>query len=39
MIAAVSWVPKGVSKSVPDVADPPSKDEIEEIVKINLEKR
>lgn len=38
MIAAVSWVPKGVSKSVPDVADPPSKDEIEEIVKINLEK-
>ncbi|KAG5514458.1 hypothetical protein RHGRI_035759 [Rhododendron griersonianum] len=38
MIAAVSWVPKGVSKSVPDVADPPSKDEVEEILKSNLEK-
>ncbi|XP_059650930.1 uncharacterized WD repeat-containing protein C17D11.16-like isoform X1 [Cornus florida] len=33
MIAAVSWVPKGVSKSVPAVAEPPSKEEIEEILK------
>lgn len=33
MIAAVSWVPKGVAKSVPGVADPPSKEEIEELLK------
>ncbi|KDP33212.1 hypothetical protein JCGZ_12734 [Jatropha curcas] len=33
MIAAVSWVPKGVAKSVPAVADPPSKEEIEEMIK------
>lgn len=33
MIAAVSWVPKGASKSVPTVADPPSKEEIEELLK------
>ncbi|KAK6120080.1 hypothetical protein DH2020_046210 [Rehmannia glutinosa] len=33
MIAAISWVPKGVSKSVPTAADPPSKEEIEEILK------
>ncbi|XP_065851279.1 uncharacterized protein [Euphorbia lathyris] len=33
MIAAVSWVPKGISKSVPAVADPPSKEEIEEMIK------
>ncbi|CAK7338048.1 unnamed protein product [Dovyalis caffra] len=33
MIAAVSWVPKGVAKSVPIVADPPSKEEIEELIK------
>ncbi|XAR71034.1 hypothetical protein NMG60_11028114 [Bertholletia excelsa] len=33
MIAAISWIPKGVSKSVPAVADPPSKEEIEEILK------
>ncbi|KAA8550863.1 hypothetical protein F0562_002547 [Nyssa sinensis] len=33
MIAAISWVPKGVSKSVPAVAEPPSKEEIEEILK------
>ncbi|KAM7475266.1 hypothetical protein LguiB_022509 [Lonicera macranthoides] len=33
MIAAVSWIPKGVAKSVPEVAEPPSKEEIEEIVK------
>ncbi|KAF2312341.1 hypothetical protein GH714_034301 [Hevea brasiliensis] len=40
MIAAVSWVPKGVSKSVPAVADPPSKEEIEQIIKAGaLERR
>ncbi|XP_051142730.1 uncharacterized protein LOC127259430 [Andrographis paniculata] len=33
MIAAVSWVPKGASKSVPEAADPPSKEEIEKILK------
>eukprot|EP00262_Sarcandra_glabra_P006546 TRINITY_DN18883_c0_g1_i1.p1 TRINITY_DN18883_c0_g1~~TRINITY_DN18883_c0_g1_i1.p1 ORF type:complete len:523 (+),score=124.44 TRINITY_DN18883_c0_g1_i1:86-1570(+) len=33
MIAAVCWVPKGVSKVVPVVAEPPSKEEIEEIIK------
>uniref|UniRef100_A0A2C9UUK8 Uncharacterized protein n=1 Tax=Manihot esculenta TaxID=3983 RepID=A0A2C9UUK8_MANES len=33
MIAAVSWVPKGVAKTVPAVADPPSKEEIEEMIK------
>lgn len=33
MIAAISWVPKGVSKSVPAAAEPPSKEEIEEILK------
>ncbi|XP_058087364.1 uncharacterized WD repeat-containing protein C17D11.16-like [Magnolia sinica] len=33
MIAAVCWVPKGASKVVPVVAEPPSKEEIEEILK------
>ncbi|KAL0437475.1 UNVERIFIED_CONTAM: putative WD repeat-containing protein C17D11.16 [Sesamum radiatum] len=33
MIAAVSWVPKGASKSVPIAAEPPSKEEIDEILK------
>ncbi|GKV35566.1 hypothetical protein SLEP1_g43817 [Rubroshorea leprosula] len=33
MISAISWVPKGVSKPVPDVAEPPSKEEIEELIK------
>ncbi|XP_077244278.1 putative WD repeat-containing protein C17D11.16 isoform X2 [Tasmannia lanceolata] len=33
MIAAVCWVPKGVSKSVPIVSEQPSKEEIEEILK------
>ncbi|PIN18246.1 hypothetical protein CDL12_09074 [Handroanthus impetiginosus] len=33
MIAAISWVPKGVSKSVPNKAEPPSKEEIEEYLK------
>ncbi|KAF2285004.1 hypothetical protein GH714_034587 [Hevea brasiliensis] len=33
MIAAVSWVPKEVAKSVPAVADPPCKEEIEEMIE------
>ncbi|KAK4841101.1 hypothetical protein QYF36_025858 [Acer negundo] len=33
MIAAVSWVPKGASKSVPEEALLPSKEEIEELIK------
>lgn len=33
MIAAVCWVPKGVSKVVPVVAEPPSNEEMEEILK------
>ncbi|GAB2229484.1 hypothetical protein Droror1_Dr00023627 [Drosera rotundifolia] len=33
MISAISWVPKGVAKAVPSVAEPPSKKEIEEIIK------
>ncbi|KAG6404272.1 hypothetical protein SASPL_136518 [Salvia splendens] len=36
MIAAISWVPKGFANSVPTAADPPSKEEIEEIVKSGL---
>lgn len=33
MIAAVSWVPKGAPKAVPEEAEPPSKEEIEEMIK------
>ncbi|EYU20577.1 hypothetical protein ABFS82_08G084500 [Erythranthe guttata] len=33
MISSVSWIPKGVLKSVPTAADPPSKEELEEILK------
>lgn len=36
MISSISWVPKGASKSVPSPADPPSKEEIEEIIKTTL---
>ncbi|KAL2666199.1 hypothetical protein GLYMA_02G307200v4 [Glycine max] len=32
MISAISWVPKGVSKSEPVVADPPPEEEIQEII-------
>ncbi|XP_074285024.1 uncharacterized protein LOC141610705 [Silene latifolia] len=32
MIAAVSWIPKGVAKMVPEVAELPSKEEIEEML-------
>nr|XP_043628316.1 uncharacterized WD repeat-containing protein C17D11.16-like [Erigeron canadensis] len=36
MISSISWVPKGASKPVPSAADPPSKEEIEEIKKAAL---
>jgi hypothetical protein len=39
MISALCWVPKGVSKYVPEVAEPPSKEEIEEMVKGDLSDR
>ncbi|XP_020234337.1 uncharacterized WD repeat-containing protein C17D11.16 [Cajanus cajan] len=32
MISAISWVPKGASKSTPTVADPPPPEEIEELI-------
>ncbi|KAK7299836.1 hypothetical protein RJT34_10664 [Clitoria ternatea] len=35
MISAISWIPKGVSKSEPIVAEPPSKEEIEELINTN----
>ncbi|XP_047335598.1 uncharacterized WD repeat-containing protein C17D11.16-like isoform X2 [Impatiens glandulifera] len=35
MISSISWVPKGVSKTVPVTAEPPSKEEIEEILKLH----
>lgn len=36
MIAAISWVPKGVAKAVPAEAEPPSKEEIEQILKSGI---
>jgi hypothetical protein len=33
MISSIAWVPKGAPKPVPAVADPPSKEEIEEMIK------
>ncbi|KAK1326715.1 Histone-binding protein MSI1 [Acorus calamus] len=33
MISSLCWVPKGASKPVPVVAEPPSKEELEELVK------
>ncbi|KAF9594322.1 hypothetical protein IFM89_030451 [Coptis chinensis] len=35
MISSLSWVPKGVSKPIPAEAEPPTKEEIEEILKQN----
>ncbi|TKY57501.1 WD repeat-containing protein [Spatholobus suberectus] len=32
MISAISWLPKGVSKSEPTVADPPPEEEIQEFI-------
>lgn len=34
MITAVSWIPKGNLKAVPDVAEPPSKEELKELIEI-----
>ncbi|KAF3440723.1 hypothetical protein FNV43_RR19009 [Rhamnella rubrinervis] len=39
MISAISWIPKGASKPVPQEADPPSKEEIDELVKIEALER
>ncbi|XVF58778.1 hypothetical protein PTKIN_Ptkin07bG0093900 [Pterospermum kingtungense] len=33
MISAIAWVPKGASRPEPEVAELPSKDEIEEMIK------
>ncbi|EPS62095.1 hypothetical protein M569_12697, partial [Genlisea aurea] len=33
MISAISWIPKGVAKSVPSAVDPPTNEEIEKILK------
>jgi hypothetical protein len=32
MISSLSWLPKGAAKPEPAVADPPSKEEIDEII-------
>ena len=32
MITALSWIPKGSLKAVPDAAEPPSKEEIKELI-------
>lgn len=40
MISAIAWVPKGASKPEPEVAELPSKEEIEELIKTGaLERR
>lgn len=33
MISALCWVPKGVAKAIADTAEPPTKEEIEELLK------
>ncbi|KAG7542302.1 WD40 repeat [Arabidopsis thaliana x Arabidopsis arenosa] len=33
MITAVSWIPKGNLKAVPDVAEPPSKEDLKELIE------
>jgi hypothetical protein len=33
MISSISWVPKGASKNVPVVAEPPTQEEIDEAIK------
>uniref|UniRef100_A0A0D6R4C8 Anaphase-promoting complex subunit 4-like WD40 domain-containing protein n=1 Tax=Araucaria cunninghamii TaxID=56994 RepID=A0A0D6R4C8_ARACU len=35
MIATVCWIPKGVAKVVPDSVEPPSQEEIQELLKLN----
>jgi len=37
MIAAVCWVPKGAAKNVPIVADPPTEEEIRELLQQHAE--
>lgn len=39
MIAAVCWVPKGAAKNVPIVADPPTEEEIQELLQQHAEAR
>ncbi|OMO56219.1 hypothetical protein COLO4_35734 [Corchorus olitorius] len=39
MISAISWVPKGASKPEPAVAELPSKDEIDEMIKTGVLER
>ncbi|XP_020101868.1 uncharacterized WD repeat-containing protein C17D11.16-like [Ananas comosus] len=39
MISAISWIPKGASKIVPLVAEQPSKEEIEEVLKSGVLER
>ncbi|KAI3419552.1 WD_REPEATS_REGION domain-containing protein [Psidium guajava] len=39
MISAISWVPRGASKAAPEMAEPPSKEEIEEILKSGVMER
>lgn len=33
MISAISWVPKGIAKVIPAEVDPPTKEEIDEILR------
>lgn len=33
MISSIAWLPRGAANPVPSVADPPSKEEIEEMIK------
>lgn len=33
MVTALSWIPKGSLKPVPDAAEPPSKEEIKELIE------
>ncbi|KAJ0240784.1 WD40 repeat-containing protein [Hirschfeldia incana] len=33
MITAVSWIPKGASKAMPDAAEPPSDEKMKELIK------
>lgn len=39
MISALSWVPKGASKIVPVVVEPPSKEEIEQVLRTGVLER
>ncbi|XP_059066869.1 uncharacterized WD repeat-containing protein C17D11.16 isoform X2 [Cryptomeria japonica] len=37
MISAVCWVPKGIAKPLPDSVEPPSQEEIQELLKLPVE--